>query len=135
MRISDWSSDVCSSDLAFLLLQRNATAFADTARTFNQRALATTFDQVQAAGPQPLLGVIDAFAAASVAQVGAGLDAVSGDAAAQGAALRLGWEQRHFERMLDRLRSEEHTSELQSLMRISYAVFCLKKKKYILTDI
>src|SRR3546814_8989372 len=30
-----------------------------------------------------------------------------------------------------RLRSEEHTSELQSLMRISYAVFCLKKKKQI----
>src|SRR3546814_5770764 len=29
-----------------------------------------------------------------------------------------------------RLRSEEHTSELQSLMRISYAVFCLKKKKH-----
>src|SRR3546814_10817407 len=31
--------------------------------------------------------------------------------------------------MVDLLRSEEHTSELQSLMRISYAVFCLKKKK------
>src|SRR3546814_7934745 len=31
------------------------------------------------------------------------------------------------------VRSEEHTSELQSLMRISYAVFCLKKKKYIKT--
>src|SRR3546814_8052518 len=31
--------------------------------------------------------------------------------------------------MLPRLRSEEHTSELQSLMRISYAVFCLTKKK------
>src|SRR3546814_8822053 len=31
--------------------------------------------------------------------------------------------------MRDPLRSEEHTSELQSLMRISYAVFCLKKKK------
>src|SRR3546814_5298842 len=30
---------------------------------------------------------------------------------------------------VDRIRSEEHTSELQSLMRISYAVFCLKKKK------
>src|SRR3546814_1348488 len=30
-----------------------------------------------------------------------------------------------------RQRSEEHTSELQSLMRISYAVFCLKKKKHI----
>src|SRR3546814_4021602 len=33
------------------------------------------------------------------------------------------------ETMEQRLRSEEHTSELQSLMRISYAVFCLKKKK------
>src|SRR3546814_3720967 len=32
------------------------------------------------------------------------------------------------------LRSEEHTSELQSLMRISYAVFCLKKKKTITTN-
>src|SRR3546814_9237680 len=40
----------------------------------------------------------------------------------KGAALELG-------RMLER-RSEEHTSELQSLMRISYAVFCLKKKRY-----
>src|SRR3546814_20100956 len=34
-------------------------------------------------------------------------------------------------RFIDALRSEEHTSELQSLMRISYAVFCLKKKKKI----
>src|SRR3546814_3403946 len=33
------------------------------------------------------------------------------------------------EAAVDRVRSEEHTSELQSLMRISYAVFCLKKKK------
>src|SRR3546814_4135640 len=34
----------------------------------------------------------------------------------------------------DDARSEEHTSELQSLMRISYAVFCLKKKKKTKTD-
>src|SRR3546814_2228796 len=33
-----------------------------------------------------------------------------------------------------RLRSEEHTSELQSLMRISYAVFCVKKKKYDINE-
>src|SRR3546814_5029704 len=33
-------------------------------------------------------------------------------------------------RIVDEMRSEEHTSELQSLMRISYAVFCLKKKKH-----
>src|SRR3546814_7459129 len=38
--------------------------------------------------------------------------------------------QQHRERLPDRvIRSEEHTSELQSLMRNSYAVFCLKKKK------
>src|SRR3546814_10272631 len=34
----------------------------------------------------------------------------------------------HFLAQEERVRSEEHTSELQSLMRISYAVFCLKKK-------
>src|SRR3546814_9900128 len=38
-------------------------------------------------------------------------------------------------RKIGRIRSEEHTSELQSLMRISYAVFCLKKKKYTTTTI
>src|SRR3546814_3480150 len=37
---------------------------------------------------------------------------------------------RNGERVTFRWRSEEHTSELQSLMRISYAVFCLKKKKH-----
>src|SRR3546814_1803117 len=37
------------------------------------------------------------------------------------------WENRLFPNLVER--SEEHTSELQSLMRISYAVFCLKKKK------
>src|SRR3546814_10118122 len=35
----------------------------------------------------------------------------------------------YYTEMLKQARSEEHTSELQSLMRISYAVFCLKKKK------
>src|SRR3546814_6470682 len=38
------------------------------------------------------------------------------------------------ERSYSRLRSEEHTSELQSLMRISYAVFCLKKKTYTILN-
>src|SRR3546814_4334755 len=37
---------------------------------------------------------------------------------------------RRFDAAFGSTRSEEHTSELQSLMRISYAVFCLKKKKY-----
>src|SRR3546814_3582052 len=39
------------------------------------------------------------------------------------------FELRRVEGVSQRERSEEHTSELQSLMRISYAVFCLKKKK------
>src|SRR3546814_7264096 len=44
--------------------------------------------------------------------------------------------QRHGARVqLRALRSEEHTSELQSLMRISYAVFCLKKKKQRTADL
>src|SRR3546814_2407553 len=38
-------------------------------------------------------------------------------------------QRKELRRKRDRFRSEEHTSELQSLMRISYAVFCLKKKK------
>src|SRR3546814_15592152 len=40
------------------------------------------------------------------------------------------WTVKGFMPVLPTLRSEEHTSELQSLMRISYAVFCLKKKIY-----
>src|SRR3546814_8887648 len=41
---------------------------------------------------------------------------------------RLSWPSRWRSASLEVFRSEEHTSELQSLMRISYAVFCLKKK-------
>src|SRR3546814_10150899 len=39
------------------------------------------------------------------------------------------WGKEAYPKLSNALRSEEHTSELQSLMRISYAVFCLKKKK------
>src|SRR3546814_2911572 len=42
---------------------------------------------------------------------------------------------RPLEQIIDQLRSEEHTTELQSLMRISYAVFCLQKKKQNETNI
>src|SRR3546814_2685313 len=48
---------------------------------------------------------------------------VEGTLAQPGVASELGWKAQAA------CRSEEHTSELQSLMRISYAVFCLKKKK------
>src|SRR3546814_3061253 len=42
---------------------------------------------------------------------------------------KLSLKARRLKREIEKKRSEEHTSELQSLMRISYAVFCLKKKK------
>src|SRR3546814_10899765 len=45
------------------------------------------------------------------------------------------WNADHPDEQVRAQRSEEHTSELQSLMRISYAVFCLKKKKVIKCDI
>src|SRR3546814_4443602 len=55
-------------------------------------------------------------------------DLVPGDRAAM--ALLLGLQVVYFYIVVFGLRSEEHTSELQSLMRISYAVFCLKKKNH-----
>src|SRR3546814_3152317 len=92
MRISDWSSDVCSSDLG---LRQPHEHLARRHRPFGGReAVAREEDQ---RGPRGLLHPRD--------RIGGG------------------------DEMADvALRSEEHTSELQSLMRISYAVFCLKKK-------
>src|SRR3546814_5002449 len=99
MRISDWSSDVCSSDL---LVAHEFVEFVgvDVDRNLGAR---------RGAG-QP---VVDAE-----------LVDVAGDRD-QIAEHRVAHRRRDFG-----VRSEEHTSELQSLMRISYAVFCLKKKKY-----
>src|SRR3546814_7402521 len=56
-----------------------------------------------------------------------GLEKGSGIASRTIASLEHGWAQGR-DLLTSRDRSEEHTSELQSLMRISYAVFCLKKK-------
>src|SRR3546814_963062 len=106
MRISDWSSDVCSSDLPGVHL-----------------------DEVECAVfPQEL-----DRPRAAIAHIGHRL----GDDAAHPITLdaaqdrRGGFLEHLLVAALERAvaRSEEHTSELQSLMRISYAVFCLKKKK------
>src|SRR3546814_1431929 len=115
MRISDWSSDVCSSDLQ-ILRDREAAAVmrGDVDPPGPQRAAR------RAAAKGARVGIerngcqdIEAARAPDV-DVDAG---GAGDGRAIAAALRR--------------RSEEHTSELQSLMRISYAVFCLKKKTTI----
>src|SRR3546814_1819423 len=93
MRISDWSSDVCSSDLG----------------NVNLRAALC-----QNCSGNPRRKTV------CPARVWRRSDAHAGR-------LCQGQHQRPEPRAP---RSEEHTSELQSLMRISYAVFCLKKKKY-----
>src|SRR3546814_5168734 len=115
MRISDWSSDVCASDLL---------------------------------GREMMIAIMREipFDAARLEDLGVGRE--QGFGARQVAALdrllilrqrrrrRLiirGWRRVGGNRDDQRQRSEEHTSELQSLMRIPYAVFCLKKKKKLKT--
>src|SRR3546814_3337887 len=104
MRISDWSSDVCSSDLP---------AGDDAAR--RGRA-------------QPGVDPRTAVQPGAGARGGGGRPA-RGLAGQPAVLLRPRRDRRGgAQRAAPVGRSEEHTSELQSLMRISYAVFCLKKK-------
>src|SRR3546814_10426227 len=117
MRISDWSSDVCSSDLIDQSeLHRLAAAVRRAVDEIAHRR------GLQVARPGDRCGALRDGRVQIALQV---------------LALRLGQrvlgEEAHRALVFLALRSEEHTSELQSLMRISYAVFCLKKKK--LTDI
>src|SRR3546814_4685461 len=104
MRISDWSSDVCSSDL--VIEGRHA------------------LDQLEGIGRHPAGAVARPQVARDHLGVGGLVEVrhVEADRAGVHRAVRV---LRHH---ADHARSEEHTSELQSLMRISYAVFCLKKK-------
>src|SRR3546814_2774832 len=122
MRISDWSSDVCSSDLR--------DGFVDAAlRSFGRRQVGD--DRRHPVGAEMRDQVVQCLAA----------DVDGGDARAfahesldAGAAHagRGGGDDGELAVQTHGIgpqlaRSEEHTSELQSLMRISYAVFCLKK--------
>src|SRR3546814_6642793 len=125
MRISDWSSDVCSSDL-----QRAGAIVDDAGQELDNLDAGLSDRTVTNArrGCPPLrerlplveLCGFDHLAhLASIADRRVGLRPLLvayGDAAGP-----------DFD-----ARSEEHTSELQSLMRISYAVFCLEKKKTLL---
>src|SRR3546814_1887995 len=96
MRISDWSSDVCSSDLEYRKLWWTLIA-----------VLVVTFS---------ILGFYGAEFYKKPPPIPAQVVSASGTVLMT------------RDDILDGQRSEEHTSELQSLMRISYAVFCLKKK-------
>src|SRR3546814_2380932 len=111
MRISDWSSDVCSSDLEFHIDigVREAVAHDLAARDTHQNI------------ETELRGLPDDDAAALFAIRKVEIDHIR--------RVELCEARSGPAHLILLSRSEEHTSELQSLMRISYAVFCLKKKK------
>src|SRR3546814_10789432 len=115
MRISDCSSDVCSSDLLTGRFRRGNTLLHKS-RGFRRVALLR-----QRGGKVGLRIRIIGLQLDQLLEGRGGLRIVAG---VEGDRAEVGIERRK----LGRGRSEEHTSELQSLMRISYAVFCLKKK-------
>src|SRR3546814_10301145 len=106
MRISDWSSDVCSSDLVGNF--KGGTGKYNVKEFFGEVLVPLLRDSA-------LGRSLDLNAAVRRTDY-----STSGPVTTWKAGLT--WD------ITDDLRSEEHTSELQSLMRISYAVFCLKKK-------
>src|SRR3546814_5421635 len=144
MRISDWSSDVCSSDLAVGLVgrvQRVAEAAVerfvegddDVFRAFAfEQFEQETGEAVHRIG-RPAVGVVELVwhRMPGPEHVQAGVDQVQGRARGRGHARAQPGVQSvsRADASGRSRRSEEHTSELQSLMRISYAVFCLKKQK------
>src|SRR3546814_4959670 len=113
MRISDWSSDVCSSDLGRLVckaqlqqsLQHFVSRRAADIEGVGESLIAELVERERLRTPADLftLAVADIAVLYKSAEVAPA-------------------------KIIDAIRSEEHTSELQSLMRISYAVFCLNKK-------
>src|SRR3546814_9991265 len=130
MRISDWSSDVCSSDL-LAVLHAGAHNHAEGGELEESEDQADDHQrerQVDQAPPR----IDDGIPQSEQRADGGG----AGDRVGRGGGNGIGAEE-CFDDLLQHdgeaegdqyLRSEEHTSELQSLMRISYAVFCLKKK-------
>src|SRR3546814_6234612 len=117
MRISDWSSDVCSSDLEVYNCQ-------DLMQVAAASLLAWALSLLNSAdGGLPILEiraqVVDELTSQSELGFAGSWREFRSRNVRETYDFRETWNQR----------SEEHTSELQSLMRISYAVFCLKKKK------
>src|SRR3546814_9729428 len=118
MRISDWSSDVCSSDLS--LRFKRATVDTTLNRKDGKPPIAVSFSMRDDNGEWKVWD-IKAENISLVLNFRTQIDAEIKKSSIPAV----------IERLNNGQRSEEHTSELQSLMRISYAVFCLKKKNHI----
>src|SRR3546814_986077 len=119
MRISDWSSDVCSSDLG-----RGRRPGRGRCRRARSRCSCRRTPAAAAGASEVVPGAV------RIATMP--LDSATGQADSARAWFRsdagLALLESEYPTVVRALRSEEHTSELQSLMRSSYAVFCLKKK-------
>src|SRR3546814_4799626 len=141
MRISDWSSDVCSSDLVgvnkYRLKDEDLLETLEVDNSKVREAQVARINRVKASRDEAacraaLKALRDAAAAPQSVETNLLAHAVE----AARARATLGEISSAMEEAFGRyatvptpVRSEEHTSELQSLMRISYAVFCLKKKQ------
>src|SRR3546814_2345531 len=137
MRISDWSSDVCSSDLTFIAtsplhmrVKLNKTPEEVLEAINASVSLARNLvPDVEWSAEDATRSDPDFLARAIEVAIKAGARTINlPDTVGYATPETYG---RMFREMRERVpnRSEEHTSELQSLMRTSYAVFCLKKKK------
>src|SRR3546814_3024199 len=114
MRISDWSSDVCSSDL---FREVGQAMLGEAQKAFLERAEAR-FKQSEESAGQNLKALLS--------PVHERLEKYEQAVAKVEAERRDAFGMLHGQ--IAAMRSAEHTSELQTLMRNSYAVFCLKKK-------
>src|SRR3546814_5873667 len=116
MRISDWSSDVCSSDL---VRARLSSVSVTSAKSRAGRAVVPA--KITSSIPPPRSDrALDSPIVQRIASSRLDLPQPLGPTTPVSPRSILSSVER----------SEEHTSELQSLMRISYAVFCLTKKKH-----
>src|SRR3546814_8413567 len=128
MRIRDWSSDVCSSDLSHRLtvrpLGRFPVVYVEPVQRQGWRPVAKRAFDIVFAGLLMLL-------TAPVVAVSAVLIKITSPGPVLFRQERIGRNGEPFTvlKLRTMVRSEEHTSALQSLMRSSYAVFCLNKKK------
>src|SRR3546814_1438365 len=114
MRISDWSSDVCSSDLETI-----ARRWPELASRFSDDDLLECLRRLQKEHGYVTAQIIRDDELSPTPQL----------FTTRFGSLLNAYESAGLENRRSKIwRSEEHTSELQSLMRISYAVFCLKKK-------
>src|SRR3546814_3574847 len=121
MRISDWRSDVCSSDLFEVGEAFAFTLLGHTHHPSNGLPAGFQFYPRECAMIKRQLSWPACRRQVKKSPRTGGTPAPSGTRCRSDTSLR--WADARRWR-----RSEEHTSELQSLMRISYAVFCLKKK-------